>query len=174
MEKSNVLDDALSRRYALLATLDFCLLAFKSLKNYYGADVGFCEVFEKCAGVRMESLFYKMDFFEGNRQCVPKHPIREMLVQEAHSGGIACHFRVNKTIEVLKEHFYWPKTFRDVKNIMGKCVACHMEKGSFKPRLYTPLPVPVRPWEDDARRMMQEKWKICISRRLCDHMEFQR
>ena len=36
----------------------------------------------------------------------------------------------------------------DVTNIVGKCVTCHMAKSSFKPGLYSPLPVSVRPWED--------------------------
>lgn len=36
----------------------------------------------------------------------------------------------------------------DVTNIMGKCVISHMAKRSFKPGMYTPLPVPIQPLED--------------------------
>ena len=86
--------------------------------------------------------------FKGNRLCVPKHAIRELLIREAHGGGLAGHFGVTKTLEILKEHFFWPKMLQDVTNIVGKYVTCHMAKSSFKPGLYTPLPVPNRPWED--------------------------
>ncbi|XP_056695519.1 uncharacterized protein [Spinacia oleracea] len=86
--------------------------------------------------------------FKGNRLCIPKHSIRELLVREAHSGGLAGHFGIAKTLEILREHFFWPKMLGDVTNIVNKCVTCHMAKSSFKPGLYSLLPVPVRPWED--------------------------
>ncbi|XP_056691738.1 uncharacterized protein, partial [Spinacia oleracea] len=86
--------------------------------------------------------------FKGNRLCIPKHSIRELLVREAHGGGLAGHFGIAKTLKILREHFFWPKMLGDVTNIVNKCVTCHMAKSSFKPGLYSPLPVPVRPWED--------------------------
>ena len=46
--KSNVVEEALSRRYDLLATLNVCLLGFEALKDYYGNDVDFGDVFVKC------------------------------------------------------------------------------------------------------------------------------
>ncbi|XP_074305693.1 uncharacterized protein LOC141640914 [Silene latifolia] len=79
---------------------------------------------------------------------VPKYSVWELLVREVHGGGLAEHFGIQKTLEVLREHFYWPKMQGDVHNIVSKCVTCHIAKISFKPGEYTPLPVPVRPWED--------------------------
>ncbi|XP_074302274.1 uncharacterized protein LOC141633751 [Silene latifolia] len=86
--------------------------------------------------------------FKGNRLCVTKHPIRELLVREAHGGGLAGHFRVAKTVEILQEHFLWPRLQKDVHNVVGKCVTCQVSKSKFKPGEYTPLPIPVRPWDD--------------------------
>ncbi|KAI3789955.1 hypothetical protein L2E82_02762 [Cichorium intybus] len=147
--KSNVVADALSRRYTLLATLDVRFLGFETLKDYYETDVDFGDVFGKCAGGPHGEYVVQNGFlFKGNRLCVPKHAIHELLVREAHGGGLAGHFGVTKTLEVLKEHFFWPKMLGDVTKIVGKCVTCHMAKSSFKLGLYTPLPVPVRPWED--------------------------
>lgn len=48
--KISVIADALSRRYTLLATLDVRLFGFGTLKDYYGDDVDFEEIFEKYAG----------------------------------------------------------------------------------------------------------------------------
>ncbi|XP_074284242.1 uncharacterized protein LOC141608797 [Silene latifolia] len=147
--KSNVVADALSRRYTLIAVLETRLLGFEVLKSCYASDKEFGELFDKCkTGAHGEFLIQDGFLFKGNRLCVPRHPIRELLIREAHGGGLAEHFGVVKTVEVLKEHFFWPKLLGDVTSIVAKCVTCKMAKSSFKPGLYTPLPVLTHPWED--------------------------
>ena len=38
---------------------------------------------------------------------------------------------------------------RDINTIMSKCIICQMNKdGKHNSRLYTPLPIPQRPWVD--------------------------
>jgi len=44
--------------------------------------------------------------FKGNKLCVPACPLRELLVREAHGGSLARHFGLNKTLDILREHFY--------------------------------------------------------------------
>lgn len=58
-------------------------------------------------------------------------------------------WEIIKTLEVLKEHFIWPKMLGDVTNIVGKYVTCQITKSSFKPGLYSPFPVDVRPCSID-------------------------
>ena len=43
--------------------------------------------------------------------------MRELLVKEAHSGGLMGHFGVAKTLDVLIEHFFWPNMRKDVENL---------------------------------------------------------
>ncbi|XP_074303235.1 uncharacterized protein LOC141637674 [Silene latifolia] len=86
--------------------------------------------------------------FKGNRLCIPNGSIRELLIREAHGGAIAGHFGVNKTNDVLSEHFYWPKMSKDVQEIVAKCVVCQKAKSTFNKGLYTPLPVPTQPWNE--------------------------
>lgn len=49
--------------------------------------------------------------------CIPNCSMQEVLVREAHSGGLMGHFGVKKTLEMLGEHFYWPKMKSDVERV---------------------------------------------------------
>ncbi|XP_072076494.1 uncharacterized protein [Arachis hypogaea] len=87
--------------------------------------------------------------FRGNRICVPACSMRDLLVLESHNGGLMGHFGVHKTLDVLSEHFYWPRMRRDVEKFCAKCVACKQAKSKSLPHgLYAPLPVPMHPWVD--------------------------
>ncbi|XP_074292819.1 uncharacterized protein LOC141619697 [Silene latifolia] len=61
----------------------------------------------------LEFVLQEGFLFNGNKLCVPKHPIRELLVREAHGGGLAGHFGIAKMLEVLKEQFFLPKMLAD-------------------------------------------------------------
>jgi hypothetical protein len=64
-------------------------------------------------------------------------------------GGLMGHFGVAKTLAILQDHFYWPQTKRDVGRICGRCVTCRQAKSKLQPNgLYTPLPIPSKPWID--------------------------
>jgi len=73
----------------------------------------------------------------------------ELLVHEAHGGGLMGHFGVAKTLDVLHEHFYRPKMKKDVQHICDKCITCRKAKSRTQPHgLYTPLQVLKEPWVD--------------------------
>ncbi|PKI55658.1 hypothetical protein CRG98_023969 [Punica granatum] len=59
------------------------------------------------------------------------------------------HFGVVKTLDILKEHFFWLHMKRDVERICSKCVTCKKVKSTVKPHeMYMPLPVLNEPWTD--------------------------
>ena len=75
--------------------------------------------------------------------------MRELLVREAHGGGLMGHFGVQKTLAILQEYFFWPRMRRDVERICARCLTCKRAKSRVLPNgLYTPLPVPTEPWVD--------------------------
>ncbi|KAL4355128.1 hypothetical protein GQ457_06G012370 [Hibiscus cannabinus] len=75
--------------------------------------------------------------------------MRDILLREAHEGGLMGHFGVTKTLQTLKEHLFWPKMRRDVERFYERCVTCKKAKSKVSPQgMYLPLPIPDFPWTD--------------------------
>ncbi|XP_074555934.1 uncharacterized protein LOC141811777 [Curcuma longa] len=146
----NIVADALSRRYTLISTLNTKLLGFEYIKDLYSNDPDFGNVFEVCEHAAFGKFYRHEGFlFRVNRLCVPNCSLRELLIQEAHGGGLMGHFGVRKTLDVLVEHFFWPHMKRDVVKFCEKCITCRQAKSRSLPHgLYTPLPIPSEPWVD--------------------------
>jgi len=53
--------------------------------------------------------------FKDKNFCVVKGFLRTLVIKETHEGGFMGYLGVNKTLNFLKEHFYW----------------LHLQKGSF-------------------------------------------
>ena len=146
----NIVADALSRRYALVSTLTAKLYGFEYIKELYVNDHDFANIYSACMIVAF-GKFYRHDgyLFRENRICVPKCSMRELLVKEAHSGGLMGHFGVAKTFDVLIEHFFWPNMRKDVENLCQTLLACKQAKSKVLSHgLYTPLPIPSELWVD--------------------------
>uniref|UniRef100_A0A2N9I8I3 Integrase catalytic domain-containing protein n=1 Tax=Fagus sylvatica TaxID=28930 RepID=A0A2N9I8I3_FAGSY len=148
--KENIVADALSRRYVLLTSMSAKMLGFEYVKDMYADDADFSDVYKACDKAAF-GKFYKHDgyLFKESKLCVPSCSMHESLVREAYGGGLMGHFGVKKTLDILHEHFFWPKMKRDVNRICGRCITCRRAKSKVLPHgLYTPLPVPSEPWVD--------------------------
>jgi len=85
------------------------------------------------------SFLGMMDFCLRKINCVPNYFLRELLVREAHGGGLMGRFRIAKTLDVLHEHFYWSNMKRDVQIICDRCITYRQAKSRVMPHgLYTP------------------------------------
>jgi len=149
--KDNIVADALSRRCALITQLDTKVLGLESIKTLYAVDADFNEPFSRCIDGKGWDKYYVHDgfLFRTNKICIPACSIRQVLLQEAHAGGLAGHFGVKKTLDMLSDHFFWPHMRRDVQRHVGCCIVCLKAKSRLNPHgLYTPLPIPHVPWED--------------------------
>ena len=146
--KENIVVDALLRRYALVFTLNAKLLGFEYVKELHANDDDFASVYGACEKA-VFGKFYRLDgyLFRGNRLCVPNISMLELLVREAHGGGLMGHFGVRKTLDVLHEHFFFlPKMKHDVERACARCITCRQAKSRVLPHgLYSPLPVPSAP-----------------------------
>ncbi|OMP01424.1 hypothetical protein CCACVL1_03095 [Corchorus capsularis] len=93
--------------------------------------------------------YYKHDgfLFKESRLCVHSCSLRILLMRESHEGGLMGHFGVDRTYDILHEHFFWPKMRHDVGKYIASCIVCLQAKSTSKPHgLYTPLPIPYEPW----------------------------
>ncbi|XP_038973019.1 uncharacterized protein LOC120105044 [Phoenix dactylifera] len=93
--------------------------------------------------VLRDKLLYK-----GELLCVPRAAERVCWIREAHTSKVAGHFGVTKTLQNLHRYVFWPRIQQDVVRFVKGCVLCSTSKpANRKVGLYTPLPVPTRPWE---------------------------
>ena len=82
--------------------------------------------------------------------CIPTSSMRENLIKEKHSGGLAGHFGKDKTIALIAENYSWPQLQQDVTKFVQSYRVYQMAKEvKQNTRLYQPLLVEEKPWEDD-------------------------
>ena len=90
---------------------------------------------------------HKKNLFHLGKLCIPQGE-RLSVMREAHSSLIVAHFGVRKIVEHLYRYCYWPRMIESVPRFIRGCSMCATSKPSNrKLGLYTPLPVPSRPWE---------------------------
>ena len=66
---------------------------------------------------------------KGNQLCIPKCSMRDNLLKEKHSRGLAGHFSHDKTFAQLRSSYYWPGMRIDVIKSMNRCKICQHAKG---------------------------------------------
>jgi hypothetical protein len=152
---ANKVVDALSKKCLLLQEFRVKTLGFENLKDMYAGDADFEEAYEATENPVLKDRSLWIDFmiqegllFRGNQLCISNCSMRENLVKEKHSGGLAGHFGHDKTFAKLSESYFWPSMRADVKRFVDRCRICQHSKGQKKNiGFYQPLPIPKRPWE---------------------------
>lgn len=93
----------------MLATLDVRVLSFQLIRKHYIDELKMISSFmiKYAKSANGDYIVHKGFLFKGNQFCVPKWSFREFLVKETHGRNLVGHF--DKTMEILKEHFYWEK-----------------------------------------------------------------
>ena len=74
-------------------------LGFNNLKEMYRDDPNFKHTYEACENPVLRDRIQWIEYliqdgllFKGNQLCIPKSSMRENILKEKHSGGLAGHF----------------------------------------------------------------------------------
>ena len=112
---ANKVVDALSMKCFILQEFRVKTLGFDSLKDMYIDDSDFKDAYEACQNPVLRDRSQWVEYliqdgllFKGNQLCILKSSMRENLLKEKHSGGLAGHFGHDKTFSQLNCSYYWP------------------------------------------------------------------
>ena len=90
------------------------VLVLENLRDMYEEDVDFKESYEAYENqVFIDTIpwiYFMLQeglLFKGSKLCIHKCSIRENLLKENHSGGLAGHFGNDKTYAQLNNFYYW-------------------------------------------------------------------
>lgn len=74
---------------------------------------------------------------------------RQEVLRRCHDDPLAAHMGVAKTLQRVKDHFYWPRMAYDTEKYVQKCESCQLNKyRNASSRAPMGLPKsPSRPWQ---------------------------
>ena len=81
------------------------VIGFHSIEALYKEDEDFKQAVKNPSTLGPYTLQDGF-LFKGNKLSIPKSPLRGLIVKEAHEGALIGQFGINKTLEILKKHFY--------------------------------------------------------------------
>jgi hypothetical protein len=153
---ANKVVDALSRKSLLMQEFKVRTLGFDDLKDMYVADQDFREAYGAAENPVLRDRSQWIEYviqdgllFKGNQLCIPNFSMRENLLKEKHSGGLARHFGHDKTFAKLSKSYFWPGMRAEVKKFVDRCRICQHSKGRKQNAgLYQPLPIPDKLWDE--------------------------
>ncbi|KAJ8910252.1 hypothetical protein NQ315_007474, partial [Exocentrus adspersus] len=77
----------------------------------------------------LKRVWENPDGIEWNYQTVPSRKRVPEVLQAVHSGVDGGHFGINKTLDYVKERFYWLGSRSDVEEWYRRCETCVASKG---------------------------------------------
>jgi len=73
----------------------------------YKHNSNFAQIFDACEEGAFK-IFHRVDGYlsKENKLCVPQSSMQELLVREAHGGGLMGHYGVKIILDIMHEHFF--------------------------------------------------------------------
>ena len=81
--------------------------------------------------LKQDILYCRFPSLTGSELCdrlVVPTALRSDILRELHEGTLSGHLGTEKTVGKLKERFYWPGHYNDVREWCQKCAACAARK----------------------------------------------
>lgn len=69
--------------------------------------------------------------YKNHRLCIPRiTAIINTVLHEYHDSPMACHRGVDKTHDMIIQHYYWQHMYDDIKQYVQSCMVCQQNKAS--------------------------------------------
>ena len=82
-------------------------MGFEHLKSLYATDKDFRELYYVCQKhPKGDFLVWNEYLFKGTRLCAPRCGTHELLITEVHGGSLARYYGENKTLAMLRDHYF--------------------------------------------------------------------
>ena len=119
----NFVVDSLSRKHALLTSMQVKVVRFEMVKELYEKGADFGEIWKMCDEKPFKE-FMRVDgfLFKGNTLCLQSYSLRLSILDKLHGGG---HFGEAKTLALVKANFFWPKLETVVARFVKRLCCVH-------------------------------------------------
>ena len=111
-------------------------MGIEAFKDMYVVDLDFGDIYKVCMefGERYHAdlpnfLIQDILLFKGGQLCVPKCSMRTNIIKKKNSGTMGGHFGLDKTIELVRRYYYWPKLQTNVRKFVETCMIFQRAKG---------------------------------------------
>jgi hypothetical protein len=128
---ANKVANALSKRCLIMQEFQVETLGFEHLKGIYREYPYFKEACEACENPFLREQSHWIEYliqdgllFKGSQLCILKSSMRDNLLKEKHSGGLAGHFDHDKNYAQLISLHHCPGMRSDMKQIVDICRVC--------------------------------------------------
>ena len=87
------------------------IVGFETLTELYADDNDFKKVWASCVLKQPCDDFYIQNeiLMKSKQLCLPRTSLRKKVIRDLHGGGLAGHLGRDKTIESVKDRYYWPR-----------------------------------------------------------------
>jgi hypothetical protein len=87
-------------------------------------------------------------YYQGRLWISAKDDLRKMICEVEHDSKVASYIGQNKTIEILKYHFFWLGMDKYIEDFVHSCESCQCSKVQRHVRygLLSPLELAYIPW----------------------------
>ncbi|KAJ1524628.1 hypothetical protein ONE63_011112 [Megalurothrips usitatus] len=72
---------------------------------------------------------------------LPQNRVRDVIMLFHAAPGSGSHFGVRKTLDKIKQRYYWPQAFQDCRDVIAACTECARTRGTGRGRKPGPMKI---------------------------------
>ena len=85
---------------------------------------------------------------DGQQKLVVPTSMQQKVMASCHDEPTKGHTRVYKTMELVKQRYWWKGMGKDIENYVKSCPVCQVMKSDHRKKAgpLQPIPIPTRKW----------------------------